>query len=236
MGASAIRCRRYGRLLYAPAMFAGIRGQGTAPAIAEGVSMKFASFLASATLLCAGAVGWSAPVITVGDHNLLPDTAGQQIHISVSGGQAVRGFNLFVMSGDGGELLGGVNGSAPAITDVSISIGTIFAPHIQTVTDGEPQFWSAWIDTDGADVPASGVVAILTIDTSGFEQGTYPLLLGGFDPSLALLDTTFSDASPGGELAAVIFNGTITVVPEPASLAVFALGGALLLRRRSAAQ
>ena len=81
------------------------------------------------------------------------------------------------------------------------------------------------ISTQEVFVPADGVLVVLTIDTTGFQAGTWDLLLSGI---LGGHDTDFAG------VPANIINGTITVVPEPGTLsllAAFALG--LCTRKRS---
>ena len=57
--------------------------------------------------------------IVVGDHTLLPDTAGQQIEIFVTGDEQVQGLNFYIQVGDGGVPAGGSD-VGPTIQDVDI--------------------------------------------------------------------------------------------------------------------
>jgi hypothetical protein len=191
-------------------------------------------FLAAAGL---SAVASATPVIAIGNHPLLENTANQQITISVSGGDAVEGLNLYVATGDGGDLLGGVDGSAPAITGLDIiGVGTIFGGNNtgQGTPDQTIQFWGGSTTTTSGTVAASGVLATITIDTTGFffdsvtpANNLYALVMD-FEETSPSPDTDFAG------IPASISNGTleITQVPEPAAMALLLPLGALLLRRR----
>ena len=155
-----------------------------------------------------------AATITVGSHILAPDTPAQQVEISVAGGDAVSGINLFAQVGDGGPELAdyglpaGTDG--PAITAVDLITGTIFVakPATQFPVDPTlPQFvnYGLILSEPGQSVPAAGLLVTLTIDTSGFSTGTWDLLLGDVLPELGPYDTDFAPT------AATIINGSITM-------------------------
>lgn len=201
----------------------------------------FALVLMVAGSLCWAAPIESAPMIVVGDHDLLENTAGQQIQIYVSGGGNVSGLNLFVQVGDGGPELtdfflpAGTDG--PSITSIDLKpIGGIFAGIGDSqvdITPDVPQVKNSTIAmTGGGSVVADGLLAIITIDTTGFFAGdavtTWNLLLGGVLPDAGGYDTDFAGTPID------ITNGSLSVVavPEPATLGLIALGGAGLLWRR----
>jgi hypothetical protein len=165
-------------------------------------------------LIIASGAG-ATPVIDVGTHALPGDTPDQQIALLVSGGDLVAGLNLLLQIGDGGSALGGVDGSAPRIQDISITVGTLFADNNTGRVFDDPatnQLWEIHTTTSSGTVSASGIVALLTLDTTGFMSGTYPLLLSniGGDPNA---DTDFAG------IPITILNGSITV-PEPACMLV----------------
>src|SRR5437763_15978829 len=72
---------------------------------------------------CAG-VANAAPAIDVGSFTLLPNTAGQNITLQVTGGDAVAGFNLRAQINDG---TGPQN--EPIFQAVTFSGGTIWDAH-----------------------------------------------------------------------------------------------------------
>lgn len=131
-----------------------------------------------------GAVSQAA-TIHVGDHQLIPNVAGQQIEIFVTGGEAVSGVNLFVQVGDGGPELGdfgvapGTDG--PAITAVDLKTDTIFAlvPNDQDDLPGLPQVAISSIEfgSPGQTTLAEGKLVTLTLDTRGFQSGSWELRL-----------------------------------------------------------
>jgi hypothetical protein len=133
-----------------------------------------------------------AASIQVGNHQLLPNTEGQQVEIFVTGGEAVSGVNLFVQVGDGGPELGnfgvapGTDG--PAISAVDLKTNTIFAlvPNAQDDLPGLPQVAISSIEfgSPGQTTLASGKLVTLTIDTRGFESGSWELRLANVLPEL----------------------------------------------------
>jgi len=159
----------------------------------------------------------ATPVIEVGTHNLLPDRAGQVIRISVTGGDPVQGLELNAQIQDGS--------SGPIFEDADILTGTIFAGNNLGLFAGgyiDPRRLYVGLVTQTGSVDANGLIAILTVRTTGLYGGTYALSLTN-----SLEGTTnFAGA------AASITEGTIVIVPEPAVLALLAAGAAVLQRRR----
>ena len=195
-------------------------------------------FCSAIVLLTMVGVSSAAPVIVVGEHDLQADTADQTIEIYVSGGESVSGLNLFVQVGDGGPELSGYGLAAgsdgPSITGVELKPGGgIFAgiPDSQTDNPGIPQVKNSTIAmTGGGSVSAEGLLAVLTIDTRGFHaedaETTWDLKLKGVLPGLGPWDTDFAPTT------AEITDGSITVVPEPASVGLLVVGGVGLVGRR----
>lgn len=153
----------------------------------------------------------AVPTIDVGTHYLLPDTPDQVIELYVTGGDDVEGLDLYVIVANGGpelETLGflepGTGIVGPAITGVDILTGTIFADNNIGQIDGgspdtpTPQVAIFITATETGTVIAEGLLARITIDTTGFTGGTYDLSL-----SLPGLETDF------GAIAASIVNGQI---------------------------
>jgi len=128
----------------------------------------------------------NVPLIDVGDHFLLPETPGQQIQIWVSGGQPVEGLDFYIQVADGGpeavelELIDPPGILGPIITDVDLITGTIFATNnwglMSTyINDVIPQFFDVGLLTFAGSVLANGLLATVTIDTTGFASGTWEL-------------------------------------------------------------
>ncbi|MEX0778067.1 MAG: PEP-CTERM sorting domain-containing protein [Phycisphaeraceae bacterium] len=168
----------------------------------------------------------AAPIIFAGDHTLLPNTPGQIIQIMISGAAEdpeIEGVNLYLQIGNAN--------SGPVITALELVNGTIFqgttnfADDLGTVP--APQWQAAQgvtlLSPASIPVPSNGVLATLTLDTTGLTSGSWSLIL---DPS-AIGTTDFGGAP------ATLINGTLSI-PEPASLVLLAgLGVGWMGRRRA---
>jgi hypothetical protein len=176
--------------------------------------------------LSLGIVGFShAAMIVVGDHPLLPNKANQTIQISVTEGDAVQGLNLYLQIADGGTLAGGsVNG--PTITSVDILSNTIFSDNNTGVRNpgSLPQVAARVTTTSAGTVNAEGLLATLTIDTTGFTDGSW---------SLNLNDTLNGPTDFAG-VPVVTYDGSIFIaeVPEPMSLLPLAMVVGLLRQKQ----
>jgi hypothetical protein len=76
------------------------------------------------------------------------------------------------------------------------------------------------------------VLATITLSTVGVAPGTYALILGG--TPAALSSSEFYNAA-GETIVPTIINGSVTIVPEPTSLALAccgAIGVGLAARRK----
>jgi len=173
------------------------------------------------------------PVVVLGSHDLRENASGQTIQIFVSGGDAVQGMNFNVQVADGGPEAGAFGGTidGPAITNVDIFTGTIFESN-NTGQAGSgsivPQVYHAATTTSTGTVSANGLLATITFDTTGFFF---------MDPvhSWDLVSSnTLNGPMDFGPIPATISDGTINVVPEPASMALLALGALAMIRRRKA--
>jgi hypothetical protein len=110
-------------------------------------------------------------------HTLLPNLPGQQVQIFATGGEAVSGIDFFVQIGDGGPTVGG-DDTGPTITSLDLVNGTIFAANNSGVfTDPAPLIWGAATTTTSETVPVNGLLATLTIDTTGLSTGQFDLIL-----------------------------------------------------------
>ncbi len=154
-------------------------------------------------LLFAVSPALAQPTIVVGDRELLPDTADQTIAISVSGGDAVAGLDFFVQIDTGA--------AGPVITDLDILTGTIFDGNNN---GGSPLFQDNWTaafitTTTTGTVAADGLLATVTVDTTGLQFGDGPWMM-------TLDFGTFTTSFAG--VAANITPGTLSIVPEPSTV------------------
>ena len=161
--------------------------------------------------------GGAPPAIEAGTHWLIPDQPGQEIEVYVTGGDAVQGLEFCVRIG------GGTAG--PLIENIDILNGTVFADNNQGLYPGKyidpRQAYLGTVTQDGT-VAAAGLLAVLTLDTTGLWDGQY---------SLSLLDTVEGPTNFAG-IAADIADGLL-IAPEPASLVLLACGaGSVILGKR----
>ena len=190
-------------------------------------------------LLCALAVAGTTsatPTVNVGNHGLLPNQAGQTIQIFVSGGDLVPGVDFTLQVADTGPASEGGFGTidGPNITGIDLLTGTIFAGGTQLGANTvPPQWWSRTAFTNSP-VPASGLLATVTFSTVGFFSGTW---------DLKMRDAHFNSSTDWEGNGSVngngegITNGTLYVVPEPATLSLLVPCAAAIAagRRRRAA-
>jgi len=198
--------------------------------------MKKYAAVGLALAWCAGLARAATPAIDVGTHDLLANTPSQTVQITVSGDALVNFVLVDCQIGDGGPL-GGGKITGPSITNVDVVTGTIFQYNNEGNAYGSgtiiPQVAYQGTITNystGGFVTATGLLATVTIDTTGFTTvgATFDLKLKGTLNG----DTSFGDSVP----APIITNGTIRIVaaPEPGSLALVVAGAGMLLRRRKA--
>ncbi len=181
-------------------------------------SMVFLAIAGLTSPCCA-----STADITLGNYLLLPNTPNQTIPVYVSGGAMVSGVNFNLQVGDGGPASGGTPG--PVFTKLDFVTNSIFQfDYSDPVDEGSvPQVLTEYILTanNGDVVSADGLLATVTIDTTGFFPGqAFPLLIANTLNG----PTSFSDAPIPGTMT----NGLITIVPEPSSIALLAAGGIVL--------
>ena len=113
---------------------------------------------------------WSRTRRTPGSHTyqLRQNQANQQIQVYVSGGDPVAGVNFNMELGNGGTQMG--QPPAPSFTNLDLVTGTIFqADYLDPVDSGStPDLLTAWVVTNSGTVPADGLLATVTVDTTGF--------------------------------------------------------------------
>ncbi len=188
-------------------------------------------------LLLLPTVALAVPTISAGNH-VLPNAPGlHQVYVTASGGDAVQGVNLSLATGDGGPNFGG-SVLAPIITAIDlIADGTLMFNGNNTGHSGtfipNDQLGQQNTTTNAGTVSASGNLALVTLDTTGFGPGVYAFLVGGV-PGIGFPPSDFAG------LPTNTLDGTITIVPEPSSvvMALFAVAGVAVVairRRRRAA-
>ncbi len=185
-----------------------------------------------ACLMILAIAGTASAAITVsaGNHNIGGGATGQtfEILITTDNADQVAGLLLWVQ-------IGATATSVPDITDVAVdSVGIFNGLGTETSTDytgsGFPGLYKVDLvvsSTDpNLDPIANGILASVTVDTTGFMTGTYAVkLMGTIGGSSNMI---------GDNLPTVTFNDGSITVPEPATLALLGLGslGALIRRRR----
>lgn len=171
-----------------------------------------------------GSIACAATTINVGNYLLLPNTPGQVISIPVVGGDAAPGADLAVQIGDGGPemaMYGQPAGTpGPKITGIGLTTGTIFGVSgaSQFTPSGNiPQVWFTNVALLGTptSVSTSGVLANITIDTTGFSNGSFPLLLKNVVPGLNPPNGMSSDFTDSGPVP-TINNGAVLIIPAAA--------------------
>ena len=188
--------------------------------------------LIAVSTLIAPVTASAVPIVTAGNYNLQPNQPNQPVSISVTGGDAVQGVELNARIGTG-------LGAIPKFTGGTVITGTIFASNNQgdfgdgVIGNGTsiPQILNLATATTGVTtVAASGLLGTLIIDTTGLNAGTYALTLSNTENGPTVL------TRPGNISTTTVIDGSITIVPEPATagLLVLSTGGLLLRRRRFA--
>lgn len=170
------------------------------------------------------AKGSLALTITVDDIQLAPNTSGQVVVLSVSGGEAIGGVDFFAQVGDGGpeavDLGHPAGADAPGIANVDLTSGIFagnnFGQGDLLVPGSVPQLIAFGVITNTGTVNATGTLAALEFDTTGFSADQ--AFEFRIDNTLEGSTTIYDDI--GGELPLTINytsgdHSLITIVPEP---------------------
>jgi hypothetical protein len=143
--------------------------------------------------------------------------------ITATGGDNVDGFQFDILVNNGVKILG------IDMTGSFLSGGSVLNP---IPDDTYPRY--QYFTNPQNIASASGLVTTLLLDTSAVPvNGTFTVDLFATQPDVA--DTYFSLGQDRAQLNVLSPTTVTVVVPEPATLGVFASAGALLLRRRRAA-
>jgi hypothetical protein len=166
---------------------------------------------AAAAAMLASRVWGANPSIVVGNDVLIPNKANQTIQLQVTGGTPVAGVDLNMEIANGGTVNGGTAG--PRITNVDLITGTIFAGNNAGQSNAPglpPQTYSGYVVTSSGTVGASGLLATITIDTTGFTGQSFSLKLGNFSNGGVPGNTDFATPDPNGTpIPANITNGNV---------------------------
>jgi len=169
-----------------------------------GVRMRRLAIIYCTISLFAVSSAWALE-IKVGHHVVVPNMPGQKIGIYVTGGELVNGISLSVATNGGGKAHGGTPG--PLITAIDVDAGpTIWIQppgHNRPSVFNDGQLWNVNFLSTGGYVGADGLVATVTVDTTGyFGRHTLELSGGGITESVG--DTQFL----GQDLELKITNST----------------------------
>jgi hypothetical protein len=171
----------------------------------------------------AQAVSSGSAVITLGTYYLQENKPNQTITINIAGGAQISGMNFNLQIGDGGPAAGGTPG--PVFTGLDLVDGTVFqSDHADPLDLGSiPQAltWDIVTAKDGDFVNANGLLATVTVDTTGFSRGqTFPFSIASTRNGGT--NFIYDGVTP---VPTSLADGTIVIVPEPSSFMLLVVAG-----------
>ena len=178
----------------------------------------------------------AALILDLPDLTLQPNQANQIFTISIqnSGASALlTGVQLELIIGNGDVAVGG-SGVGPAFQAVSLlASGSLFAAN-NTGDRGAGNFgglrqvFQRTTSTSSGTVtlsPGTFDLATVTFDTTGIGPGVYTWSAATSPNGVSF----FTDTSSGGVVHPTLFDGLLTVVPEPVNVALPVFGGLAVL-------
>lgn len=195
---------------------------------------RLLTFLVLGIVMCLSTAAFAVTTIEAGNH-VIPDVPGFHVlDIIANGTDDLQGVILNVYTGTGTDPVT----DGPGITGITvITPGMVFGANNSgenTFTAGQNANAGTTTSSGFVQAGVNGLLAQVTIDTTGFGPGVYPFVVSG-GGQFALNPSEY----PQAPFAADVIDGTITIVPEPSSvvLGLFAAAGmaAVVIRRRRAA-
>ncbi len=177
------------------------------------------------TLAACAQVGRAELNFQAGNHAIAP-AASQVIDLYVSGGEAIHGFNLALQVGDAS--------GGPLVSQIDLESGIFASNNDGQLDDGSDalfKFYSIVVANNASPVTGNGLLVRLTLDATNVEPGDYAIKIAGLATPLGTYDSVFFNGN-ADFINASLSNGTITVLPEPATFMAIGLAAIPLLRRR----
>lgn len=177
------------------------------------------------TLFVAGLAAHAAVILDLPEITLQPNQANQSFVISVQNTGASVQFNGVTLN----LVIGNGSSGGPAFQAVTLlSSGSLFAGNnngdLGVGYLGSQQIFQRYTSTSSGTVtlaPGTFDLATVTFDTTGLLSGVYSWSAANSPNGMSY----FTDTSPGVIFSPTIFDGTLTVVPEPIHVALPIFGG-----------